>query len=243
MAALTMMMLGVAVPERTVDQPLEPYRESLRNGAFADLTASETGVSTHTCDVVERLLTPGGFELPGEVVVELASAMLLQRTAKAAPLPETDVQVGPEQAFEPSTDTATFGVEAEESVPEQTELTVPPDLKALQFQGDPRTAAFTPIFTWNDRRTGRFFVIYEGERLSVGRDPEVADVVLLDPAISRRHAIISKENGVLMIEDLGSSNGTYVNDQRIATAEIKPGDRVKIGSSRVYMSIPVRDDA
>src|SRR4051794_19275481 len=47
--------------------------------------------------------------------------------------------------------------------------------------------------------------------------------------ISRKHCRLIKEDNVLKIEDLGSSNGTYVNGKRIHESELAPGDTVQIG--------------
>jgi predicted component of type VI protein secretion system len=47
--------------------------------------------------------------------------------------------------------------------------------------------------------------------------------------ISRKHCRIIKEDNVLKIEDLGSSNGTYVNGKRIHEAEVQAGDTIQIG--------------
>ena len=50
----------------------------------------------------------------------------------------------------------------------------------------------------------------EGERWVMGRSPE-CDLVLDVAAVSRRHVILSKENGQFFVQDLGSRNGTYIN--------------------------------
>lgn len=47
--------------------------------------------------------------------------------------------------------------------------------------------------------------------------------------ISRKHCRLIKEDNILKIEDLGSSNGTYVNGKRIHETELAPGDTVQIG--------------
>lgn len=49
------------------------------------------------------------------------------------------------------------------------------------------------------------------------------------PLISRRHCQLSKENDIITIRDLNSSNGTYVNGKRISEKKINAGDYVKIG--------------
>ena len=61
-----------------------------------------------------------------------------------------------------------------------------------------------------------------------------ADLVLDDPGISRRHLSARLEGGAIVVEDLGSSNGTYVNGRRIAGAvELAPGDEVRLGNTAI----------
>src|SRR3954464_3845272 len=77
----------------------------------------------------------------------------------------------------------------------------------------------------------------EGERktFSITRDVTVmgrredCDFRIPLGDISRKHCRIIKEENALKIEDLGSSNGTYVNGKRIHEAELQPGDTVQIG--------------
>ncbi len=57
------------------------------------------------------------------------------------------------------------------------------------------------------------------------------DVTLSDPAVSRRHARIRLEAGRLMLEDLGSRNGTFVGDARIEKAELAVGAVLRIGKT------------
>jgi pSer/pThr/pTyr-binding forkhead associated (FHA) protein len=62
----------------------------------------------------------------------------------------------------------------------------------------------------------------------IGRAPECG-IVIDEPGISRHHAQIELVEGKTMLKDLGSPNGTFVNDIRIETAtEIKPGDRIRL---------------
>src|SRR2546423_13702407 len=66
----------------------------------------------------------------------------------------------------------------------------------------------------------------------VGRDPGSADLVLEDPDASRRHATLTPDTPGLTIEDLGSTNGTFVNGERIVgTRTLVPGDQVRIGNT------------
>ena len=51
-----------------------------------------------------------------------------------------------------------------------------------------------------------------------------------DTQVSRRHARVAPQNGVAVVEDLGSTNGTYVNEQEIhSPRQLSPGDRLRIG--------------
>jgi pSer/pThr/pTyr-binding forkhead associated (FHA) protein len=68
--------------------------------------------------------------------------------------------------------------------------------------------------------------------LILGREADSADLVLDDPGVSRRHARVLPENGGVIVEDLGSSNGTYVNGRRISgPVEVGAGDEVQLGAT------------
>src|SRR3954462_5557493 len=65
---------------------------------------------------------------------------------------------------------------------------------------------------------------------TIGR--EGCDVNLMDPEVSRRHAAIRDQGGNLAIEDLGSTNGTFVNDKRISEVTVlNDGDIVRLGNT------------
>jgi hypothetical protein len=231
LAGLMMSMFGVDVPPRETGESLEDYREGTMQAAYGEISDSDSGVGVHVAEVVRRLLAPGGFDSPGEVVVELAGAMLVRRTSSRA-------SGSPTRTTPPRTATETAHA-TDEAEGEELALPAAGDLEPLAFSGDPREGAFTPFFTWSSRHGGRFFVVYDGEQLALGRDPDMADIVVMDPAISRRHCILSKAAGVIMLEDLGSTNGTFVNDERVhGTVEIGLGDNVRVGSTRLYMTLP-----
>jgi pSer/pThr/pTyr-binding forkhead associated (FHA) protein len=69
------------------------------------------------------------------------------------------------------------------------------------------------------------FVI--NKKTVIGRDP-ACDICLGLDYLSRKHICLEPVNGKLIIEDLNSSNGTFVNGERIQKAELKPGDKIKI---------------
>ncbi len=65
-------------------------------------------------------------------------------------------------------------------------------------------------------------------RALVGTAPD-CDVVLTDGSISGRHAEFSAQGGVYRVSDLGSTNGTFVNDKRVQNAELVDGDTLRLG--------------
>jgi pSer/pThr/pTyr-binding forkhead associated (FHA) protein len=67
---------------------------------------------------------------------------------------------------------------------------------------------------------------------TIGRLPD-NNVQIDNLAVSGHHAKISWEQGQYIVEDLGSLNGTYVNNERVGKATLKHGDRVKIGKHLV----------
>jgi adenylate cyclase len=72
------------------------------------------------------------------------------------------------------------------------------------------------------------FELRPGPPLVVGRAPN-SDIPIFDPTISRRHAEVDCANGHFAIRDLGSSNGTYVNGERVTDRAFAPGDVLTFG--------------
>jgi hypothetical protein len=69
-------------------------------------------------------------------------------------------------------------------------------------------------------------------RITIGRHPH-NDIVLAHPAVSGRHAAITSDGAGATLEDLGSSNGTFVNGERITRAALADRDRVTIAKFRI----------
>jgi len=82
------------------------------------------------------------------------------------------------------------------------------------------------------RATGRRIPLTE-TRTTIGRQAG-NPVVLADSLISRQHAAIVYQAGAYAIQDLGSANGTYVNDRRVAgTQVLHDGDAIRIGNTTI----------
>jgi diguanylate cyclase (GGDEF)-like protein len=88
---------------------------------------------------------------------------------------------------------------------------------------------------------GQVFAL-DGTDHVVGRGTE-ADVWVEDAGVSRRHARIScRSDGRYFVEDLGSTNGTFIASRRVDVSEIRPGDRIQIGP-HVILRFAITDDA
>ena len=79
---------------------------------------------------------------------------------------------------------------------------------------------------------GRELFIHGGEasRLLVGKGP-TSDLKLLDPAVSRRHLALEIDRGRLRVTDVGSTNGTRLDDHDIVDAYARGGERLRIGAT------------
>jgi hypothetical protein len=66
----------------------------------------------------------------------------------------------------------------------------------------------------------------------VGRGDE-SEIVLLDPSVSRAHAIVEFDAGEPVVRDLDSTNGTYVNGRRVRVESLQDGDELRFGNTRM----------
>ena len=80
-------------------------------------------------------------------------------------------------------------------------------------------------------QAGARFVLERGVT-RLGRHPD-SEISLEDITVSRRHAEIEREADGYVIRDVGSLNGTYVNQERVDRSELHHGDEVQIGKFRL----------
>lgn len=72
------------------------------------------------------------------------------------------------------------------------------------------------------------FELRDGASHVVGRAP-TSDIPVIDPTISRKHAEVDCQGGIVTVRDLGSSNGTFLNGARVESATVNTGDTVTFG--------------
>jgi pSer/pThr/pTyr-binding forkhead associated (FHA) protein len=81
---------------------------------------------------------------------------------------------------------------------------------------------------------GGEFPLRPHREIVIGRSSEL-DMVLVEDMVSRKHAKIVTDEKVVTIHDLESTNGTFVNGEKVRTSEIKDGDRILIGTSIIKL--------
>ncbi len=80
------------------------------------------------------------------------------------------------------------------------------------------------------RLEGGVVPLQPGCALLVGRQPG-ADVLVSEDLVSRRHAVVRYDGREVVVEDVGSTNGTFLNGARVARAPVREGDRVMVGET------------
>ena len=71
---------------------------------------------------------------------------------------------------------------------------------------------------------------HAAEAIVIGRSSR-CDVVLTEETVSRRHARLSHRDGCWILQDLDSTNGSYLNGRRVGRCELRPGDRLHLGEA------------
>ncbi|HWT93698.1 MAG TPA: FHA domain-containing protein [Solirubrobacteraceae bacterium] len=109
--------------------------------------------------------------------------------------------------------------------------------------GTNRAEAIPPDATGIHRVSEQSFLVVEsapghqpGSRYDVSGGATIGrgdvEIVLEDPFSSSRHARLDRQGGIMVLEDLGSTNGTYLNEELVTGPQpLHPGDRVRIGDS------------
>ncbi len=109
-----------------------------------------------------------------------------------------------------------------------------PPVPKMSPQSSPQAAkAFALRFISGKYQGGEFPLPPQGE-IVIGRSSEL-DMVLVEDMVSRRHSKITVTGDRIFIQDLGSTNGTFVNGEKVKRAKLNEGDRILIGTSIIKL--------
>lgn len=93
-------------------------------------------------------------------------------------------------------------------------------------------------------RAARLFLGYQGQSREVdkdlfvlGRSKQSADFRLADPNVSREHAVIERAGDTWYVVDRGSTNGVYVNGERVTRQALANGDVITITTHEIFCSL------
>lgn len=107
--------------------------------------------------------------------------------------------------------------------------TVIADLRTLNRALASPQKAVACLVQYSGEQLGKRYTLVEPE-VKVGRSAE-AQITLAEASVSRLHACITQKDGVISLADLGSANGTFVNDQKVTTAVVlRDQDMVRLGA-------------
>jgi hypothetical protein len=143
-----------------------------------------------------------------------AAAAPARPSTPAPPVPVPPVVPPPVPAPGPSGATVLYGPD---EAPDQEEAAAePPTAPPVLVAGDRRYALDKPL-------------------LVIGRSSD-CDIQLPDPNVSRRHAEIRQDGDSFLLLDLGSTNGSELNGQRVKRGHLQPGDRILLGQTELVFT-------
>ncbi len=79
-------------------------------------------------------------------------------------------------------------------------------------------------------------ILQGGALIKIGRAPD-NDIVVNHPQVSRHHAVLERTGTTIKITDLGSTNGTMVNGQRVSAVALNPGDMIQLGTTTLTFRV------
>lgn len=111
----------------------------------------------------------------------------------------------------------------------------PPEERPDNGAEGPRSEPKAFLDVIEGARRGERFLLGRGIT-HLGRKAE-NEVTLPDPNVSRYHAKVEYRDGIYVMIDMDSTNGTYVNGERIREKELSPGDHIRVGTTTLQFSL------
>ena len=84
---------------------------------------------------------------------------------------------------------------------------------------------------------GKVVILQPGQKWILGRGAD-ADLPIADKSLSRKHCELETTGETVKVTDLGSSNGSYVNKEKVKEAKLELGDQLRIGKSNMVLIEP-----
>jgi hypothetical protein len=126
-------------------------------------------------------------------------------------------------------------VEARSSSAARSALEDPDAASSTRVYELPVATNVAALLEVREPKAGPRTVAVSSRPMRIGRASD-CDLVLRDARVSRQHARLHARDGVLVLTDLGSTNGTRVNGQRVSEVVLGAGDRITIGDSVLVLA-------
>jgi len=185
---------------------------------------SPVGTMVNGQFIQSAALQPGSVIQIGGFVLDFFTKEGAGATVPRAPVAPAPMQPAPNQPGQP-----TMMHPMQPAHPMQQTMVSPGPLQPTVAMPS-ASAALAQLVALDGPLAGQRFPIVGA--IELGRSStQVA--MAFDQQSSRRHALVSPgaAPGVIQVQDLGSTNGTYLNGQRISTANARPGDIIKVGAT------------
>jgi pSer/pThr/pTyr-binding forkhead associated (FHA) protein len=191
-------------------------------------------------DCAVRLALPGIANRHAEIVTEAGQTRVLP-LSDTAPTVLNGKQITGEAVVKPG-DLILFGKIGCRVVATERARPVPAPEAAVDEMGDTRVRMAMPKFLLRGVSGPTFGKVYAMVgTMAVGRSSD-SDICIPINEISRQHAKLQGAPAGVIVEDLGSANGTYVNDQRVHAATLlKAGDEVRFDTVRFLLMSPAQE--
>ena len=116
-------------------------------------------------------------------------------------------------------------------MPQPEDVTLVARMQDLHAEGSTLVLTLKPLLhVTKGPNFGKFYEVNVDSATSIGR-AKGNDVVVDDRAISSQHCRIRPLGGVYELIDLKSTNGTFVNERKVARTNLSPGDTIKLGET------------
>jgi pSer/pThr/pTyr-binding forkhead associated (FHA) protein len=211
---------GVGGSDTSEPEPPEDGQEGPARPEESSITGAIRGLDTPKELLPERAPEPGLAE---------------ERAAVGKPRPD-EADQGPTQIDEEGSITGAIrGLDAPGEAEQPAEGQITGMIRSLDAPGgSPATRVFLRIL--DGSAAGETFEVGR-TRATMGRSPE-NQILMNDEKLSRRHAGIEFKDGDFWLSDLGSSNGTFVNQNRLhAPHRLRSGDVIKLGGVRLSVTL------